>query len=387
MAAKTVMIAGLSLGGNKGGPALLASLAGLLRANLPDVRIVLLSTALENDRRWQQRYQVELLPRPRPSALMQQLSIYRGADLVIDMHGVKFSGKLSAASAGVAALPLVAPKIWGIPTVSFTQTYGPFESTAARLAAQFSLRAANLLYVREPQSAAILDAVGLSGQYTLYPDVAITLPPDPVDQVAIDDRSRQFMEKPFIGVSISKKVVREELRKKLPARYRSMMTDLLRWLLDQGHRVLLVPHVYTPYAPNDNDYELIEQVHAELKAQYAPDQFHMITQDLPPESLKTIISQSHIFIGSRYHSLVAALSSGVPSLSVGWSHKYQGLLGLFGLEHYATWAEHITENELRALVGELLDQRDLLVTQIRDRLPEAQARVGESVRRIAELVR
>jgi polysaccharide pyruvyl transferase WcaK-like protein len=387
MASKTVMIAGLSLGGNKGGPALLASLAALLRANLPGARIVMLSTALENDRRWQDRYQVELVKRPSPSALLQQMSIYRGADLVIDMHGVKFSGKLSVASAAVAALPLVAPKLRGISTVSFTQTYGPFESAASRLAAQFSLRAANLLYVREPQSAAILDSIGLTGKYTLYPDVAITLPCDPLEQIPISDAARRFIEQPFIGMSISKKVVREELRKKLPARYRPLMTDLMRWLLDKGQRLLLVPHVYTPYAPKDNDYELIEQVYGELKGQYPPDQLHMLTEDLPPEALKTIISRAHIFIGSRYHSLVASLSTGVPSISVGWSHKYQGLLGLFGMERYATWAERVTEAELRALVEELLNQRESLAAQMQSRLPEAQARVGESVRRIAELIR
>jgi polysaccharide pyruvyl transferase WcaK-like protein len=381
------MIAGLSLGGNKGGPALLASLAALLRTELPDARLVLLSTALENDRRWQDRYQVELVKRPRPSALLQQVGIYRGADLVIDMHGVKFAGKLSAPTAAVAAFPLVAPKLHGIPTVSFTQTYGPFESAASRMAAQFSLRAANLLYVREPQSAAILDSIGLNGKYTLYPDVAITLPCDPLEQVAISEAGRRFIEQPFIGLSISKKVVREELRKRLPACYRPMMTDLMRWLLDQGHRLLLVPHVYTPYAPNDNDYELIEQVYAELQSNYPADQLHMLTEDLPSESLKTLISRSHIFIGSRYHSLVASLSTGVPSLSVGWSHKYQGLLGLFGMERYATWAERVTEDELRGLVGELLTTRDSLAGQIQTRLSEAQTRVGESVRRIAALVR
>jgi polysaccharide pyruvyl transferase WcaK-like protein len=42
--------------------------------------------------------------------------------------------------------------------------------------------------------------------------------------------------------------------------------------------------------------------------------------------LKNVIASCEVIIASRYHSSVAALSSGVPTLVVGWHYKYEELL-------------------------------------------------------------
>ena len=54
-----------------------------------------------------------------------------------------------------------------------------------------------------------------------------------------------------------------------------------------------------------------------------------------PQELKGIISTFHLFVASRYHSLVASMSSCVPSIAIGWNHKYSGLFEEFGVEEYS----------------------------------------------------
>ena len=36
------------------------------------------------------------------------------------------------------------------------------------------------------------------------------------------------------------------------------------------------------------------------------------------------------YIGARYHSLIASLSSGVPSIALSWHPKYKDLMDLYG---------------------------------------------------------
>lgn len=55
-----------------------------------------------------------------------------------------------------------------------------------------------------------------------------------------------------------------------------------------------------------------------------------IVREVDPWALKMMISKALFVVGSRYHSLVAALSCGVPCVAVGWSHKYGELLADFG---------------------------------------------------------
>ena len=55
-----------------------------------------------------------------------------------------------------------------------------------------------------------------------------------------------------------------------------------------------------------------------------------VISESDPWALKKMISEASLIVGSRYHALVAALSCGVPCVTVGWSHKYGELLADFG---------------------------------------------------------
>jgi colanic acid/amylovoran biosynthesis protein len=50
-----------------------------------------------------------------------------------------------------------------------------------------------------------------------------------------------------------------------------------------------------------------------------------------PRVLKGVIGSACVAAGSRYHALVGAMSSGVPAVGIGWSHKYEALFADFGV--------------------------------------------------------
>lgn len=52
-----------------------------------------------------------------------------------------------------------------------------------------------------------------------------------------------------------------------------------------------------------------------------------------PRILKRVIGECYGAVCCRYHSLVSALSQGVPALATSWSHKYNEMLRDYGIHH------------------------------------------------------
>ena len=53
-----------------------------------------------------------------------------------------------------------------------------------------------------------------------------------------------------------------------------------------------------------------------------------------PLLVKKIISGSQFLVGSRFHALAGALSSAVPAIALGWSHKYQEIFSDFNVSDF-----------------------------------------------------
>lgn len=68
-----------------------------------------------------------------------------------------------------------------------------------------------------------------------------------------------------------------------------------------------------------NDIEICKQIAGSVK-----DSVEVIASD-NVKFLKTRINGAKLVIGSRYHALISSLSLGIPTIGIGWSHKYEEL--------------------------------------------------------------
>ncbi|QQM64728.1 polysaccharide pyruvyl transferase family protein [Pseudoalteromonas sp. LC2018020214] len=68
--------------------------------------------------------------------------------------------------------------------------------------------------------------------------------------------------------------------------------------------------------------------------------------------IKSIISQASILIGSRFHGIVSALSTGVPVIAMGWSHKYEMLLQEYGVRELLVEVDTESVNTLTSKIIE-----------------------------------
>jgi Uncharacterized conserved protein len=111
---------------------------------------------------------------------------------------------------------------------------------------------------------------------------------------------------------------------------------------------------------NLSPYMLLFELHdttlaAEIKSKLAFDV--PIIQLSDPLLLKGILRTARFVIASRYHSLISALSSGVPSLCLGWTHKYESLMSDYESEHLQVTLEEVSTGSLDKLEW-LLDRTD-----------------------------
>ena len=175
-----------------------------------------------------------------------------------------------------------------------------------------------LITPRESVTAEALKAAGIVENVKLYPDPAFALEPEKTEL------PERFAVGKTIGINVSPMIVRHE---KVPgitlANYRKLIEHILQTTDDC---VALIPHVMWNY--NDDRLTL-----KELYRGFEANARVMIFPDMSCQKLKYIISRCRAFIGARTHATIAAYSSCVPTLVVGYSVKARGIArDLFGTE-------------------------------------------------------
>lgn len=125
-------------------------------------------------------------------------------------------------------------------------------------------------------------------------------------------------------------------------RYESLLLGMSRTLLDKGFQVALIVHDSA-----GEDAKVASRMQADLGAEDVD-----LVQVADPFAIKRYIGESTLLIGSRFHSIASALSTGTPVMAIGWSHKYEMLLEDFGCSRYLV-THNTAANDVNTLLDEL----------------------------------
>lgn len=178
------------------------------------------------------------------------------------------------------------------------------------------LKTFDLIVARESLTYEALLKNGIDKNTVLYPDSAFTLD---VDESAAD---KSNIKKGAIGINTS---VMVESRTKSIDSFRKAFAELINRLLNETESdILLIPHVTV----QRGDLEPL----AHLKDCFKDnDRVVLIPSTFTAAQYKGIISRCDMFIGARTHATIAAYSTCVPTLVIGYSVKSKGIAkDLFG---------------------------------------------------------
>lgn len=234
--------------------------------------------------------------------------------------------------------------IWGA-------SVGPFKKQERMKYVVESMNLADLLTIREGRSFKYLHEIGVRNVRRVA-DPAFLLSTETVDDPVLD----VMKDYEFLGFNISPLIADYLSDRGKDYVVNECATFLDELLSDRDIRVLLVPHVLSDN-PSHNDRLFMEAVRERMKNASL---CHLPIKDHNSRQLKFLISKCRYFMGARTHATIAALSTGVPTISIGYSQKALGINeDVFGSSDFVLNYKNFTAASLR-------ERFDSLVTRESD---------------------
>lgn len=309
---------------------------------------------------------------------------YAEADLVVCCPGNvfftmgRFGLPFLCTAAGMAqALAL------GKPLYVMPQTVGPFTRERDRRIARAILSRARLVYVREPTSVAVLESLGLGPPLVrLVPDLAFAYRPDTGSQAedvlahyGLLDRANG----PYLGVTVVNRMLRR-IPESTWRSYEAAVAAAVSGFLDRhGGRAVFFPQVTGPTVRED------DRVAARRVVEQMPscrDRAVMVDELMPPASLYAAYGAMDLFLATRMHSAIFAISAAVPTLAIEYLGKTEGMMRMAGMERWVLRLAELEGHTLLSRLEDLYAGRNEEKQRLTAVVPELAARasgVGEAI--------
>lgn len=210
----------------------------------------------------------------------------------------------------------------------------------------------------------------------LYPDPAFQL--NKIEK----DLPVNFKENNTVGINISPMIIRNEVNDGITMKNYSKLIEYI--LENTDMNVALIPHVIW----KDNNDDRIPS--RELYEKFKSTNRVYLLEDNNCEILKGYISRCRFFIGARTHATIAAYSTNIPTLVIGYSVKAKGIAkDIFGsYENYVLPVQSLSkENDLVDAFKWMQDREDIIKTHLCEFMPNYKAKSLRAVDEVAKLIK
>lgn len=341
---KPALLTGITSVRNRGVEALVATIAVELRRRRPDLPIAVLGRGSDQDAPRLDALGVRFVPVSKPGSWISQPphplgriagrlgrpsdkpkrplhGVINGASVVIASGGDPFSLHYGSVESHLRPVRVAIDS--GIPVIFLGQSIGPFANrNDERLWAAVAGKA-HLITVREPISFDYLTAeLGLpvSLVHETADPAFLLESPAPASIGELRRKAGIDGDGPIIALAPSQAIARHA--KVDEERHLRAWSTAIRMIVEEiPARVLLVPHVQGTGVGSDDTL-----IARELQSRAGDDRRVSVAGALTAAELKGLISGCELLIAERMHAAIAGLSSGVPTLTVGYSRKAEGIM-------------------------------------------------------------
>lgn len=245
-------------------------------------------------------------------------------------YGDQWTYRMARYSAKLAKLASKKSK----PYIMMPQAFGPFKTRSSRYWTSKLLANASLIFSRDKTSYSEVDSLKVDTEHHLSPDVTINYSRSTLTNVDVSNKVCLIPnEKVFSDV---KSVISR-------FQYLNTLECIIKYFSDINIEVFILNH------EGKSDREICEQLSKNNNLE--------LIDYCSQWEAKSILSKSYLVLSSRFHGCVSALSQGVPTACIGWSHKYDQLFTDFGVPELiiSEFNEVAVENKLQYMVSSRRD--------------------------------
>ncbi len=325
-------------------------------------------------RRWTRRK----LPVLCTGAQRRLLHAYAHADLIVSCPGNFF---FSGAGLGVpfflAVLALAYGQLIGKPLYMMPQTIGPLRRRREQWAMRWLLGQVRVVLLRDETSEAAVKAIGLRHpRCRVLPDVAFLYRgQNDLTLMAEAQAVLSELARPLIGVTVINWRGHDRHHAR-PEQYEAAIAAALRAFLQaHGGSAILFPQVCGPSAGED-DRPPSRRIAEQLWGDGLP--VVALAAEATPAQLQAAYGQMDIFLGTRLHSNIFALTAGTPVLAIAYQYKTHGVMRMLGLGEWVIDIQQMTAEVVSAALEKLWRERVVLRAQLQRTLPEIQRQARQA---------
>lgn len=294
------------------------------------------------------------------------------ADALIDISGYAFGDKFSWVKTANAADRAEIYARRGKPVIYMPQMFGPFKNPKTRHHFKRCLDTATRVYVRDRISMDhVRELCDDQDKVRPAPDLTIFSPlPLPDPDVQLPAR---------YGCIIPNEKMLQQGASDWAESYEPLLCEAAAVMNRNGVQPVVLVHSRDP-----GDRRLASS----LIEQFADRGIASPLVDHPdPLVLKSVIRSSVLVVGSRFHGLVAALSTGVPMVALGWAHKYVALAEDFGVADFVHGPQE-SPADLAGRIQTLINDQtaEPIRAIIRDRRQDLRAGYDAAISDVFELL-
>ncbi len=401
-----IYLAGQTNFGNRGCEALVRSTSLMINKLLPSAQIVCpLNEPLRDAKQWEKagEYSVHFIKAPvfskyytwwhrscRIFPFIEKWGIPRFPLDDFTAEELKTTDYMIMTGGDVLSLDYGVPSLYGwssfvekfidngVPTILWAASVGPFDAIPhVEKAMSEHLKKYTAITVRETISLDYLKKLGIEN---------VTLVSDPAFNLEKESAVFPFEKGiPVLGFNVSPLIRKWRKSEKDKQLMDAEITSFLKSTLDETDcSILLIPHVDDlGGAEKNSDHAYMKGLLENIEGYES--RIKLLPKIYNAAQLKDIISQCQFFIGARTHSTIAALSMGVPTISIAYSIKATGInQDLFGHTRYVLNTPLLSEVSLKEAFLLLNKDEAEIKQQLKLKVPEFRENAYHSVTKMMQ---